>query len=77
MNDFIDPAQYSLYYYTINDAYIIGPRAFMSKTTLKMLFVSYQLDLMIETSLEYTVCWHQYFYADTFLPLGLRLAEEL
>jgi len=27
MNNFIDPAQYSLSYCTINDAYTIGPKA--------------------------------------------------
>ena len=78
INDYIDPALYSLSYCSIDDAYAIinklGPGALLSKIDLKDAF-----RLIPVCTADWNllgIYWNNY-YIDTCLPFGLRSAPYL
>ena len=79
INEFIDPADYSLSYCTIDDAYNfinqMGLGTLLSKIDLKDSFGLILVHLSQWNLLG--ICWKTKFYVDTCLPFGLRSAPYL
>ena len=79
INDYIDPDSYSLTYCTIDDAYSninkLGPNALLSTIDLKDAFRL--IPVRPEDWNLLGIQWHHYFYVDTSLQFGLRLAPFL
>ena len=74
INDYIDPAQYTLHYCTIDSAIAIinnlGPNALMGKIDLKNAFR--QIPVRREDWHLLGIQWQGMWYVDKCLPLGLR-----
>ena len=78
INEFIDPEQYSLSYYSVDDAFTIvntlGKGATMAKIDLKTAFCL--IPVRLEENLH-GICWKKQYYIDTCLPFGLCTAPFL
>ena len=79
INDFIDPASFTLTYPTIDDAFSIlidlGPNTLMAKIDLRSAFR--QCPVRPEDWNLLGLCWRGKFYFDKCLPFGLRSAPFL
>ena len=76
---YIDPEDYSLSYYTTDDAYNfinrMGPGTLLCKIDLKDSFRFIPVHLSRWNLLG--ICWKTRFYVDTCLPFGLRSVPYL
>ena len=79
INDYIDPAQYTLHYCTIDSAIAImnnlGPNALMGKIDLKNAFR--QIPVRREDWHLLGIQWQGMWYVDKCLPFGLRSSPAL